>query len=165
MKRWLILLLVVLAMLALVGLAFAWDCVRIAANHRERIALADAEVIKHEERLVTLLRSSPQLTDGVKAAIAKYEAADTAPARLVAYDDLVVAFRTSMSDSVDPTNPLERKFMDDIAGVINRREIACDPRDEEWTDYRQFLAGFRGRVARSFSSRAQSDFSSSKLAP
>ena len=48
-----------------------------------------------------------------------------------------------MSGGVDPTNPLDRKFMDDMAGAINRREIAEKPYDDELAAYQQFLNGWR----------------------
>jgi len=132
--------------------------VRIAANHRERIALADDELKKHEDRLVTLLRGAPQASPEVEAAIAVHQAAKDPPARQAAYDELVAAFRQTMATAVDPANPLDRQFMDNIAGAINRRDIARDPYDLESTAYRQFLVSIRGRVARWFSSQAQSDW-------
>ncbi|MCP6725939.1 hypothetical protein NL526_28170, partial [Klebsiella pneumoniae] len=61
------------------------------------------------------------------------------------------------STSVDPTNPLDRKFMDDVAGAINRREIAEKSFDEEWAAYQEFLNGSLGRIARWFSSQARVD--------
>jgi hypothetical protein len=63
-----------------------------------------------------------------------------------------------MSASVDPTNPLDRKFMDDIAGAINRREIAEKPFEDEWAAYQEFLNSLRGRVARGFSPQARGDW-------
>jgi hypothetical protein len=158
LKRRTILLLVVLAMVALVGGAVAWDCVRIAANHRERIALADDELKKHEDRLVGLLGGSTHTTPEVQAAIDAHGAAKERPARHAAYDELVVAFRKTASAEVDPTNPLDRKFMDDLAGAINRRDIARDPYDLEAAAYRKYLEGFRGRIARWISPQAEADW-------
>ena len=43
--------------------------------------------------------------------------------------------------------------MDDIAGAINRREVAEKQYDVEWAAYREALGGFRGRIARMFSAR------------
>ena len=48
--------------------------------------------------------------------------------------------------------------MDDIAGAINRREVARDPYDVELVEYRQYLAGFRGGIARRISAAAKSDY-------
>ena len=47
--------------------------------------------------------------------------------------------------------------MDDVAGAINRREIAEKQYDEESAAYQQFLGSFRGTVAKVFSSRARAD--------
>ena len=74
-----------------------------------------------------------------------------------AYQRVVGAFRQTMSDVVDPTNPLDRKFMDDIAGAINRRERAEQSYDQESAGYQSALDGFRGRIARVFSSQARAD--------
>jgi hypothetical protein len=150
--------LAVLAMIALLAAAFAWDCVSLAANGRRRVASADEEMHKHERRLVQLVKGSPRLSPDVQAAIAAHETADTSAARHDAYERLVASFRLSMSGGVDPTNPLDRKFADDVAGAINRREIAQKPYDEELDAYRAFLAGFRGRVARWFSAAARADW-------
>jgi len=49
------------------------------------------------------------------------------------------------------------KFMDDIAGAINRREIAEKQYDEEAVVYQNFLHSWRGSVARTFSSQARAD--------
>ncbi len=52
-----------------------------------------------------------------------------------------------METDVDPTYALDRKFMDDVAGAINRREMAEPPYDVEMSAYRQYLSGPRGAVA------------------
>jgi len=138
-------------MLALIAAAFALDCVRLAEQARLRVDLADQELIKHEERLIKLLAGSSEVSSEVRRAIDAYRAADTSPERHAAYDQLLADFRQTMNDTVDPTNTLDRKFMDDIAGAINRREIALAPYDVEMTAYQAYLGGTRGGVARWFS--------------
>lgn len=157
MKK-LILPVAILVMAAVVLGAFALDSTRMAADSRHRAELADGELRKHEERLVTLLAGSDKRSPEVDAAITAYRAAEVLPARHAAYTQLVVAFRQTMSSSIDPTNPLDRKFMDDIAGAINRREIAEKPFQDEWKAYEEFLSSLRGRVARWFSSQARTDW-------
>jgi hypothetical protein len=157
MKK-LILPVAILMMVALVLGAFALDSARMAADARHRAELADGELRKHEQRLVTLLEGSEKRSPEVDAAIETYQAAEDVPARHAAYTHLVAAFRQTMSTSVDPTNPLDRKFMDDIAGAINRREIAEKPFENEWAAYREFLGTLRGGVARRFSPQARSDW-------
>jgi hypothetical protein len=93
----------------------------------------------------------------VQAAFGKHQAAATMQARHDAYHQVARAFRQTMSGAVDPTNPLDRKFMDDIAGAINRRERAEPAYDQEAAAYRSALTGFRGRIARWLSSQARSD--------
>ncbi len=150
--------LAVLAMLGLIGAAVAWDCVRLAADARHRVELADEELQKHEQRLVTLLTGSPRLSREVHDAVNAHQETSGPQARHAAYDKLVASFRQTMSESIDPTNPLDRRFMDDIAGAINRREVAQKPYDNEVAEYHQFLQGHRGNVARWFSSQTRADW-------
>jgi hypothetical protein len=150
--------LAILAMLALLGAAVAWDCVRLASDARKRVAIADAEMQKHEERLVKLLAVSPKSTPEMQSAIAAYKEATTPQARHDSYDRLVAAFRAA-PNAVDPTNPIDRQLMDNVAGAINRREVAQKPHDAEVADYHAFLNSFRGRIARFFSVRANTDWS------
>jgi hypothetical protein len=159
MKRRIIIVLAVLAMLGLLGLAFAIDCLRVAAGHRADIALADDEVKKHEQRLMQQLKSSPNASPEVTSAIAAYESVETPTNRRTAYDEVVAAFRRTMVENVDPTDPLARKFMDDTAGAINRRQVALDPYDVETAEYLKYLSTFRGHVARVLSRQAAADYS------
>ncbi|MGD9723713.1 MAG: hypothetical protein AB7O59_04825 [Pirellulales bacterium] len=150
-----------LAMLAMGGLLFAamaWDCVRLAADARQRVAAADEEMQKHETRLVKLLSTSPRRSAEVQTAIETYQAAGDPQTRHGAYEQLVASFRQSMSAEIDATNPLDRKFMDDVAGALNRREIAERQYDDEWARYQAFLGGVRGGLARWFSSAARDDW-------
>jgi hypothetical protein len=145
------------AMLAIILAAFALDCVRLAAQSRRRVELADQELVKHEQRLVKLLTGSSALSPEVQSAITAYEAPASPAARHAAFDHLLVAFRQSMEPAVDPANALDRKFMDDIAGAINRREIAEAPHDAEMSEYQRYLSGPRGAVARWLSPQDSTD--------
>ncbi len=147
-----------LAAFSLLAVAIAVDCVRLAADARDRVRLADEELKKHEVRLAKLLASSPQLSPEVESAIAAHETAADILARHAAYDDLVASFRKTMSGSIDATNQLARKFMDDTAGAINRREIAEKPYEDESAAYETYLASWRGQIARMFSPAARTDF-------
>ena len=149
--------LAILGMIVLLASAVAWDSVRMAAEARRRLALADEELYKHESRLMKLLANSPKVSSEVQAVIVEHQAATNMQARHDAYQRVVGAFRQTMSDAVDPTNPLDRKFMDDIAGVINRRERAEQSYDQEAAGYQSALDGFRGRIARLLSSQARAD--------
>jgi len=157
MKK-LIIPLAILAMLVLLAAAAAWDCVRLAGDARYRVTVADDEMQKHEQRLVKTLAGFATVPLDVKSAIAEYQVANTPDARHQAYDELVTAFQSSMAGEIDSTNPLSRKFMDDVAGAINRRQIAQKQFDAEFAAYQNFLNSRRGRVARSFSSRASADW-------
>jgi len=143
------------AMVALIVAALVLDCVRLADGARRRLELADQELAKHEQRLVKLLGGSGKATPEVQQAIAAYEAPAPASKRHDAYEKLVAAFRQTMQVDVDPTDPLGRKFMDDVAGAINRREAAEAPYDVELAAYREYLGSARGAVARRFSSAAR----------
>ncbi len=153
--------LVVAAVVAMIFLnmgAIALDCVRLAAQARGRVELADQELAKHEQRLVKLLQSSPAITPEVQSAITAYQAPARAPDRHAAFDKLLAAFRQSMQPAVDPTNALDRKFMDDVAGAINRRERAEPIYDAEMSAYQDYLRGPRGAVAHWFSPQDQVDW-------
>lgn len=156
MKRYL-LPLILLSAFALLAVAIVIDCVRLAGDARGRVEMADGELRKHEERLVTLLAASPQVTPQVKDAIAAFRAATDLQARHAAYKQVVASFRQTMNGAADATNPLDRKFMDDTAGAINRREVAEQPYDDEMAAYRAYLGSWRGGVARFFSSTAYAD--------
>ena len=62
-----------------------------------------------------------------------------------------------MSAAIDATNPLDRKFMDDTTGAINRRQVAEKPYDEESAAYQAYLASWRGQIARMISPVARAD--------
>lgn len=146
--------LAIVAMLALLAVAFAWDSVRSANSARARVMLADGEVKKQELRLVKLLSDSGKSTDEVKAGLATYRSAGNALARLDAYDRLVGDFQKTMASQLDPTDPLDRKFSDEVVGAQNRRKVALTAYDDESAVYQKFLDGFRGRIAKMFSSQA-----------
>jgi hypothetical protein len=149
--------------LALVGMgllllaAAAIDCARIAGDYQRRVAIADGELQKPEGRFVKVLEGSPKLTPEVSAALSAYKAATTADERHAAYDQLTKSFQQTMSGAVDATNPLDRKFMDEAAGSINRRQIAEKQYDEEMAAYKSFLQTWRGKLSRVFSSQARAD--------
>lgn len=148
----------VVAMLLLLSGAFALDCLRYAANARQRVALADDEMRKHERRLVGLLSSGQGTTLEVQAALSAYsEAAGSMQNRHAAYRKLAALALSSTSGTADPNDPLARKRMDDIAGAINRRDVADKQYEVEATAYQQFLGGFMGSVAKVFSSQARAD--------
>ena len=155
MKR-LVLPLGLLVMALVLGAAVAFDCMRLASDARHRVQLADDEMKKHETRLVKLVAGNSKVSPMVEAEVGAYEGAGSADDRHSYYDSLVASFRKA-SPAIDPTNPLERKFMDDIAGAINRREIAEKQYDEESTAYQKFLGSWQGKVARVFSSQARAD--------
>jgi hypothetical protein len=145
------------AAFALLAIAIAVDCTRLANDARERVRIADAELIKHEQRLASLLDASPHATPEVKEAIANYRNAKGWQPRHAAFEKLAATFQQSMSSKVDATNPLDRKFMDDAAGAINRRQVAEKPFDEELAAYRAYLQSWRGTIAQWFSRAALAD--------
>jgi hypothetical protein len=155
--RKLILPIALLSMALLLGVAVVADCVRLANDGHARVNLADAEVRKHEVRLVNELTSPARPMPELPPAINAYKQAPTPQLRHQAYDRLIADFRATSADKIDPSNPLQRKFMDDVAGAINRREIAEKQFDQEAAAYRAYLASPRGSVARMFSSQARND--------
>jgi hypothetical protein len=140
-----------LAMAALIGVAMIVDSVRLANDAYERVELADQDLKKNEQRLVKSLNGFPDRSPEVDAALQDYESAKGLTTRHEAYDNLVASFQSTMSADIDPTNPTNRKFMDDIAGAINRRQIAEKSFDTEWQAYQEFLKTRRGAVATFFS--------------
>ncbi len=145
---------VALGLVGLIAAAFVFDCHRLALQARSRVDVADQELAKHEQRLVKALAGAGQLSPDVQAALSAYEAAAEQPARHDAYDALVAAVRKSANDpsvAVDPTDPLARKFQDDVAGAINRRERALPPYEAELAAYHDFMRGSRGAVVSWFS--------------
>ena len=139
-----------LAMAVFIGAAFVFDCVRLASAAHDRVELADHEMAKHEARLVKTLEGFNKRTPEVDEALQEYAETWEIEPRHAAYDKLVASFQKTMAGKVDPTNPLERKFMDDVAGAINRRQIAEKQFDVEWAAYEEFLKSRRGKVASEF---------------
>jgi hypothetical protein len=137
--------------------AFAWDSLRHLERARRTLEQADAEMRVHEERLIGLVigtSDSPEL----KAAIEAYQSAPDRAARIDAFETLIARFRQTSAKEIDPTHPLDRKFMDDIAGTINRHEVARRQYDLQADAYQHALAGLRGRVGRILSSKARDDW-------
>jgi hypothetical protein len=155
--RKIILPLVLLAMAALLGGAVAIDCVRLAKAAQHRVELADAELVKNETRLVKQLDGNTKTTASVHSAIDRWKGSQGREARMSAYDALAASYRNTMSGAIDATNPLDRKFIDDAAGAMNRREVAQKQYDEEMTSYQNYLNSWRGSVAKTFSSQARLD--------
>ena len=147
----------VLAMLALIAAAIALDCVRFASAACQRVALADGEMQKHEARLLKLLTGNPQLTPEVQSALTALQGPEVPENRHSLYDGLVRSFRETMASKIDPNSTLDRKFMDDIFGAVNRREVAQKQYDDELAAYRRFLLSTRGKIAQTFSSTARAD--------
>jgi hypothetical protein len=155
--RKLILPMALLAMAALLGAAVAIDCVRLAADGHSRVLVADGQMATQETRLVNVLANSPKTTPEVQSAISILKSIHGRQARMQAYDGLVASFHKTMSGTVDATNPLDRKFMDEAAGAINRRDVAQKQYDEESAAYQGLLNSWKGRVAKIFSSQARQD--------
>src|SRR5262245_42410208 len=137
--RKLIVPLALFGMALLLGAAVTWDCVRLANDARNRVRLADDEMRKHEVKLTKVLAGAPKASPEIEAAISTYQAAKSTQARHDAYDDLVATFRKASPESVDPTNPLDRRFMDEVAGAINRREVAEKQFQAEFSEYQSYL--------------------------
>lgn len=142
-----------LAMAIFIGVAFVVDCVRLAGAAHERVELADHELAKHETRLVKTLEGFNDRSPEVDTAIEEYAKTWEIEPRHAAYDKLVTSFQKTMAGEIDAANPINRKFMDDVAGAINRRQVAEKAFDDEWQAYQAFLKSQRGRVAQRFSSQ------------
>jgi hypothetical protein len=153
----------IVLMMVFIAAAYTWDSVRAAAAARHRVDLADQEMQNHEQRLVKLLEEHPKATPEVKAAVASFHSgASTPEQRREAYAQVVASFKSTMAGQIDATDPLDRKFMDDIAGAMNRREVAQKQYEEESNAYQRFTGGFRGRLAGLLSPSASVDESSAE---
>jgi hypothetical protein len=147
----------IVTMMLLIGAAYTWDSVRAANAARHRVDLADQELQKQEQRLVKLLAENPKTTVDVQTVMAEHKNAASPDVRRDAYERLASAVKTSMSTRFDPANPAERSMMDNIVGAINRHEVAQKMYDDELAAYQAFLAGFRGSLAKTFSTSARDD--------
>lgn len=149
---------VVVAMLVLLSSAFVLDCLRYATSARQRVALADEEMRKHEQRLVGLLSAGQGTSPELQAALSAYnEAAGSMQNRHAAYRKLAALALSSAGGKVDPNDTLARTRMDNIAGAINRRDVAEKQYAVEAGEYQKFLGSFLGRVAQIFSPQARTD--------
>lgn len=146
------------AMLVLLAGAFVLDCLRYAASARHRVALADDEMRKYEQRLVGLLSAGQGTSLELQAALSAYnEAAGSMHNRHAAYRKLATLALSFPGGKADANDTLARKRMDDIAGAINRRDVAEKQYEVEAAEYKKFLDGLMGSVAKTFSSQARAD--------
>lgn len=157
--RKLIVPLALLAMGVLLAAAVAIDCVRLAQDAYHRVELADAEMAKNEIRLVKQMEGRPNVAPGVQAAIEKVKSSHDRKERIAAYDSVVAAFRNSSSAELDPNNILDRKFTDEAAGAMNRRDVAQKQYDAERASYDAYMSSWRGRIAGTFSHTLPADSS------
>ncbi len=134
----------------LLGTAVVRDCVRLAADRNNRVSVADGQMMTQEFRLVTMLENSPKTTPEVYAAISTLKSTKSRQARIQAFDALVASYRKTMPGKLDPTNPLDRKLMDEADGAINRRDVVQKQYDEEASEYLDFLNSWRGGIAKKF---------------
>ncbi len=155
--RKLILPIALLMMAVMLASAVAVDCVRLAADGHRRAQLATDEMAKHESRLVGVLENSPKKTPEVESALATWKSVNGRLSREHAYEAVVAAFQKTMSPKIDATDPLDRKFMDEAAGAINRRDVAHKQYAAESAEYDAYLASWRGKIAQTFSSQARLD--------
>jgi hypothetical protein len=155
--RKLIVPLALIAMGALLGAAVVIDCVRLAADRHNRVSVADGQMATQEMRLANVLSNSAKATPEVQSAISMLKSIHGRQARMQAYDALVASYQKTMSGSVDATNPLDRKFMDEASGAINRREVAQNQYEEESAAYQEFLNSWRGSIAKRFYLEARRD--------
>jgi hypothetical protein len=151
--RKLIVPLALLAMGALLAVAVAIDCVRLARDAYHRVELADAEMAKYEIRLVKQIEGRPKIAQEVQPSIEKVKSSHDRKERIAAYDSVMAVFRNSASAELDPNNILDRKFTDEAAGAMNRRDVAQKRYDEELAAYDAYMNSWRGKIARIFSSQ------------
>ncbi len=155
--RKLILPIALLTMAAMLASAVAVDCVRLAADGHRRAQLATDEISKQESLLVGVLENSPKKTSEVESAIATWKSAQGRLSREHAYEGVVAAFQKTMSSKIDASDPLDRKFADEAAGAINRRDVAYKQYAAESATYDGYLNSWRGHVAQVFSAQARHD--------
>jgi hypothetical protein len=149
--RKLIVPLALLALGVLLAAAVAIDCVRLAHDAYYRVELADAEMVKNEIRLVKQMEGRPKIASEVQASIEKVKSSRDRKERIAAYDLVIAAFRNSSSAELDPNNILDRKFTDEAAGAMNRRDVAQKQYDAERAAYEAYMNSWRGRIAAIFS--------------
>ena len=99
------------------------------------------------------LQTSPE----VRTAVGNLKDIHDRKSRMANYDSLLASFRNTMPGKIDATNQLDRKFMDDAAGAMNRREVAQKQYDEEAAAYQSYINSWRGGVARMFSAKVRRD--------
>jgi len=133
--------------------AWAWDCARLVRVADDAVAEADREVRRHEERLLSALAGFDDDAPELRHAAAAYRDAHGGVARRRAYGDVVAAARRVLLARNDPTDPLARRFADDVAGALNRRDVADRHFDEVVAACRALSGSFRGRLGRRVSGR------------
>lgn len=139
-----------LAMAVVVAVAFVWDCVRIDGDHREQVALADADLQRNEDRLVQALRGLGEPSPALQVAIDAHASAKSRDARHTAYGRLRAEAEQALTQVKDPNQPAARKVIDDVSGAINRRRVAEQAYQQSVAALDQWRGTFRGATARRF---------------
>jgi len=118
-------------------------------NHRLHSAALeiDRELMRHEDKLITLIQSTNR---GSPQFIAAYEACkrtDDISGRHLGFTNIIIDIG---QQAFDVDHPIERRYADEYAGALNRRQVAMRHYTEAAIEYNQVTAGLRGSIARFF---------------
>jgi hypothetical protein len=139
--RRLIIPLAILLMAGLLAVSFAVDCANLTAQSGQSIEQGDAELRKHEERLIQALEGWANPPAEIRTSIDVYRQSPDWQERHSNYFDLVGAVTRGLA--TDPPLPA---VADGAKGAINRREVAEKNLEEIFDHHRRWLATTRGKV-------------------
>lgn len=141
-KRFLILGTALIAMAALIGVAFVADSVRLTRAARASVDVIDVELKKQEDRYVRILSEEKALPAEVTNLIEAHAKAPARADRQQAFADLVVAANDMLAVETD----LSAGLKDRLAGALNRWSVLDRQFQAELESDRSWQATLRGRI-------------------
>jgi hypothetical protein len=138
----------IVVFLFLAAAAFVWDSARALSSADAAVEERDAYLKAQEERFISLLASLPEQGPELPRIISEYKQSPDRRTRHAAFEKLVAASQKQMFAEVDPTDPLKRRFADDFAGALNRRQIGKGFFDQAVAEYDALAQTTRGKAGR-----------------
>lgn len=132
---WIVLPLAVAAMVGLMYAAVTADCTRLAAGFVEQLESVDVERVTLEKRYFDLVkRRNPQTTEVFTADNRDFHAT-------------AERFRAEIAANPTAATPEEKRFRDDVLGVINRWDAVDREYQQILAEQKAFAASLRGSLA------------------
>lgn len=136
-------------------LALCFDSASEIQAVRSQLETVDTELKLHEERYLREISSFPNIPGELTESIQRYRTTDTISARHRLFNDLTTQAQRFLLGRDPSSNQLERKMLDEMAGALNRRQIAERHFQEALQECKRVQSSWRGTLGGVFSGGAQ----------